>query len=215
VTEPSERIFARIAKRYDRFNRVLSLGKEQQWRARAAAFLPEGVILDLGSGTGAAAPVLPSRTVVALDPEPEMLALSELPLRVVGVGEDLPFRDETFDGVFSAYVFRNLTSVEATLKEIARVLRPGGLAAIVDLARPPTSVKAAVHRSGTTVVLPAAGTLAGAPKEYWYLHRSLDKLPPPEELLAHSPLRVEAIWRMGPLDFVYGAALRKRGTERR
>jgi demethylmenaquinone methyltransferase/2-methoxy-6-polyprenyl-1,4-benzoquinol methylase len=215
VSDEGGRVFARIANRYDCLNRVLSLGKEQHWRARAAAFLPEGLILDLGSGTGAAAPVLGGRTVVALDPEPEMLARSGMPLRVVGVGEDLPFRDESFDGVFSAYVFRNLTSVEATLKEVSRVLRPGGVAAVVDLARPPTPVKAAVHRTGTTVVLPAAGTLAGAPKEYWYLHRSLDKLPPPEELLGHGPLKLEAVWRMGPLDFVYGAALRKRGTERR
>ena len=65
-----------------------------------------------------------------------MLALSPIAARVVGVGEQLPFRQSSFDGVFSAYVFRNLTSVRQTLAEIHRVLRPGGAAAVVDLSRP-------------------------------------------------------------------------------
>jgi len=54
-----------------------------------------------------------------------------------------------------------------------------------------------------------AGLAVGAPGEYWYLHRSLDKLAPPETLLAGNPLRLEKVWRMGPLGFVYGAVLRK------
>jgi hypothetical protein len=58
-------------------------------------------------------------------------------------------------------------------------------------------------------VLPLAGLLARAPGEYWYLHRSLDKLPPPEILLGGGPLVLEKTWRMGPLGFVYGALLRK------
>ncbi len=209
MSRSPDRIFARIARRYDLLNRVLSVGREQDWRRRGAEHLPPGRVLDLGSGTGAALPVFEGREVVALDPVREMLALSPIRLRVVGVGERLPFADGSFDGVFSAYVFRNLTSVDETLSEIARVLRPGGVAVVVDLARPRSRWAARLHRLGTAVVLPLAGLAVRAPGEYWYLHRSLDKLAPPEELFSSGPLRLEALWRMGPLGFVYGAVLRR------
>jgi ubiquinone/menaquinone biosynthesis C-methylase UbiE len=167
-------------------------------------------VLDLGSGTGAAAGVLGDRTVVALDPVVDMLKLSPIEGRVAAVGENLPFGDGTFDGVFSAYVFRNLTSIPATLDEMARVLVPGGRAVVVDLARPRSPLWARLHRMGTAVVLPAVGAVvAGAADEYRYLHRSLDSLPPPEELFRGGPLRVDRIWRMGMNGFVYGAVLTK------
>ena len=209
MSEQSEAIFSRIASRYDLINRILSLGQEQSWRESAARLLPPGRILDLGSGTGAAAPVLPAGEVIALDPVAPMLALSSIERKVVGVGENLPFSSATFDGIFSAYVFRNLTSVDATLAEIHRVLRPGGAAAVVDLSRPTNRSARVLHRAGSAVVLPLAGLLARAPGEYWYLHRSLDKLAPPEILLGGGPLALEKTWRMGPLGFVYGALLRK------
>lgn len=209
MTDRNRRIFSRIARRYDLCNRVLSLGQEQNWRSEVADHLPSGRVLDLGSGTGAALPVLAGRVVVALDPVAPMLSLSPIHSRVVGVGEKLPFPDGSFDGVFSAYVFRNLSSVDRTLEEINRVLRPGGVAGIVDLARPIGRWKRRLHTMGTSVVLPVAGLLIGAPGEYWYLHRSLGKLAPPERLLGQSPLRLEKVWRMGPLGFVYGAILRK------
>ena len=202
-------VFTRIARRYDRVNRILSLGRDGAWRRRAIAHLPPGRVLDLGGGTGAANPDLGDREIVALDPAPQMLALNPEDLRVVAYGESLPFADGTFDGVFSAYVFRNLTSVPGTLEEIHRVLRPGGVAAIVDLTRPTGRIARRVHRMGTAVVVPAVGWLAGAREEYAYLHRSLDSLPPPEAMFAGGPLEVEAIWRMGLNGFVYGVALRK------
>lgn len=205
----SEDVFARIARRYDLLNTILSLGSEQHWRRLGIAELPFGRILDLGSGTGAAREAFGDREVVALDPVVEMLSLSPMPVRVAGVGERLPFADGSFDGVFSAYVFRNLTSIPATLAEIERVLRPGGTAVVVDLGRPPGRAAAALHRLGTAVTLPLAGLLAGSPGEYWYLHRSLDSLPAPEVLYGDGPLRLRRVWRMGLFGFVYGAALTK------
>ncbi|MEX0825861.1 MAG: class I SAM-dependent methyltransferase [Acidimicrobiia bacterium] len=205
----SREIFSRIARRYDRLNRVLSLGKDDDWRRTAIAHLPPGRVLDLGAGTGAANPDLRDRQIIALDPAPEMLGLNPTELRVVGKGEALPFPDGSFDGVFSAYVFRNLDSVPATLEEIARVLRPGGVAAIVDLGRPEGRVKRALHTMGTAVVLPVAGAAVGAVGEYRYLHRSLGSLPQPEVLYADAPLTLEKVWRMGPMGFVYGVVLKK------
>lgn len=200
-------VFSDIAGRYDRINRLLSLGRDRAWRERVLERLPPGRLLDLGAGTGAANRSLGDRRVVALDPAREMLALNGAPSRVVGVGERLPFRDGSFDAVFSAYVFRNLDSVPATLREIARVLRPGGKAGVVGLGRPRGAVARRFHRLGTATVLPLVGLLAGAREEYTYLHRSLDSLPPAEELLAGGPLRLEAVWRMGLFGFVYGAVL--------
>jgi ubiquinone/menaquinone biosynthesis methyltransferase len=202
-------VFTGIAGKYDRINRILSLGRDQAWRRRVIDMLPPGRLLDLGGGTGAANPVFGNREVVALDPSPEMLALNTASSRIVGVGERLPFEAGSFDAVFSAYVFRNLDSVVETIAEVARVLRPGGRLGVVGLGRPRNRYAAMVHRAGSSVVLPVVGTLAGNREEYVYLNRSLDKLAPPEELYANTPLRPVALWRMGLLGFVYGAILEK------
>ncbi len=208
MSEVSDPIFAKIAAQYDRINRILSLGQERKWRARGIQMLEWGRVLDLGSGTGDTD--FEGRPVVGIDPVIEMLALSPASARVVAVGEDLPFGDGSFEGVFSGYVFRNLTSVNETLREINRTLKPGSAAVIIDLSRPTNPVLRALHRVGTAIVLPLVGLIfAAAPREYWYLHKSLDALPPPEELFGDSPLEVEEIWRSGFFGFVYGVRLRK------
>lgn len=208
MSEVSDPIFAKIARRYDRINSILSLGREQQWRATGVGMLEPGRVLDLGCGTGHTA--FDGRVVIGLDPVMEMIALSEVPARIVGVGENIPIRDQALDGVFSAFVFRNLTSVDRTLEEIDRVLRPGGSAVVVDLGRPANALLRLLHRIGTAITLPLVGLVfAGAPKEYWYLHKSLDSLPRPETLYAGRSLDIEGVWRAGVFGFVYGVLLRK------
>lgn len=202
-------VFKDIADRYDRLNAVLSLGQDQKWRDSVIERLPEGRLLDLGAGTGAANDGFGSRKIVALDPAPEMLGLNGAAERVVAVGEALPFADASFDAVFSAYVFRNLDNVDVTMAEVARVLRPGGMAGIVDLGRPTGATAARIHRAGTAVVLPVAGMTVGAREEYTYLHHTLDKHPPPERLLADAPMTLVDTWRLGPMGFVWAAVLRK------
>ncbi len=213
MSEVSDPIFARIAARYDRVNRILSLGQEQKWRATGIAMLAQGTVLDLGCGTGATE--FDNRGVVGLDPVIEMLALSQVRDRVVGVGETLPFRDASLDAVFSGFVFRNLSSIDQTLDEIDRVLKPGSTAVVVDLARPRNGVAPdAPQTRHRRSCCPLVGLLfAGAPREYWYLHRSLDSLPPPETLYLGHALTPEHIWRMGMFGFVYGARLRKPDLE--
>jgi demethylmenaquinone methyltransferase / 2-methoxy-6-polyprenyl-1,4-benzoquinol methylase len=208
VSEVSDPIFARIARRYDRINGILSLGQEKHWRAIGVEMLEPGLVLDLGCGTGNTD--FDGREVIGLDPVPEMISLSPVPARVVGIGENLPIRDEALNGVFSAFVFRNLSSIDRTLEEIQRVLRPGSSAVIVDLARPDNPSLRFLHRIGTAVILPLVGLLlARAPREYWYLHKSLDSLPPPDVLYEGRGLIMEEVWRSGIFGFVYGVRLRK------
>lgn len=202
-------VFSDIADRYDRLNALLSLGQDQKWRSTVVSRLPEGRLLDVGAGTGAANAIFGSREFVALDPAPEMLAFNDADQRIVSVGEQLPFADATFSSVFSAYVFRNLDSVDETMREIARVLKPGGMAGIIDLGRPEGDLASRLHRAGTSVVLPLAGMSIGARDEYVYLHHTLDKHPPPDELLANTPLTLEDTWRLGPMGFVWAALLSK------
>lgn len=205
-----DHIFSRIHRRYDRLNRVLSLGRDQAWRKQGVDLLPDGVILDLGAGTGVAMSLFrPDQEVVALDPAWPMLSVNPAPRRVVGKGEHLPFADDTFHGIWSAFVFRNLDSVDETLAEAARVLRPEGVMVVVDAGRPIGRIARSLHRMGTAAFSPLVGLLAGAVREYWYFHRSMDKLPHPEEMFNNGPLRIDKLWRMGMWGGVYGVALVK------
>ena len=207
-----DHIFTRIHGRYDRLNRVLSLGQDQAWRKRGIDQLPDGMILDLGAGTGVAMSLFRAgQKVVAIDPVWPMLSVNPASRRVVGRGEHLPFADGAFDGIWSAFVFRNLDSVRRTLAESARVLRTGGVMAVVDAGRPIGRLGRILHRAGTAAFSPLVGVCAGAVREYRYFHRSLDKLPHPEEMFAEGPLRVANLWRMGILGGVYGVTLVKSG----
>ena len=208
MSEVSDPIFAKIARRYDRINTILSLGQEKHWRAVGVEMLEPGTVLDLGCGTGDTD--FEARNVIGLDPVPEMISLSPVPARVVAVGEQLPLRDESVEGVFSAFVFRNLTSIDHTLSEVDRVLKPGSSAVVIDLGRPANPFLRFLHRIGTALLLPLVGLIfARAPKEYWYLHKTLDSLPQPDELFANRSLVLEEVWRSGIFGFVYGVRLRK------
>ncbi len=145
-----------------------------------------GLVLDLGCGTGDTD--FGSRPVIGLDPVIEMVALSPVPARVVAVGEHLPLRDDTMDGVFSAFVFRNLTSVDATLAEIERVLEPGRAAVIIDLGRPRGRILRAIHRIGTAVVLPLVGSDLRRRPEGVLVPPSVPRLPPPARGALRRPL---------------------------
>ena len=88
MSEASDPIFARIAARYDRINRILSLGQERKWRARGIQMLKTGRVLDLGSGTGDTD--FEGRPVVGIDPVIEMLVLSPASARVPAAAPPTP-----------------------------------------------------------------------------------------------------------------------------
>jgi ubiquinone/menaquinone biosynthesis methyltransferase len=181
-------MFDRIASRYDRANRILSAGVDLLWRRQAITALLDGlpaapVVLDLGAGTldGAIAVLRrrPGARVCAADFARNMLAAGvrkPAAARVAAQVADahaLPYQEAVFDAAFSAFCVRNLRDLDLGLRELRRVLRPGGRAAILEFFRP-------THRRPfwdglyNAHVLPLVGrVVSGDPTAYRYLPASI------------------------------------------
>lgn len=198
-------MFGQIAPRYDLLNHLLSLDIDKLWRRRVAkefaAILrnPQAHVLDLCCGTGdlafafrKAAP--DGAKITGSDFVPEMLVRaraksSALNARVDFIEADalqLPFADQSFDLVSCAFGFRNLANYDRGLREIFRVLKPGGEAAILEFAEPPGILFGPLYRFYFRHILPTLGGLiSGSSAAYSYLPRSVSKFPAPEELQKH------------------------------
>jgi demethylmenaquinone methyltransferase / 2-methoxy-6-polyprenyl-1,4-benzoquinol methylase len=140
-------LFAPLGPTYDRYARLLSLGQDPRWRRFLVAHVKAAAgdtVLDVATGTGAVALELIRQkgcTVVGLDQSAEMLAEARERLGpdvrlVEGRAEQVPFADESFDGVTFTYLFRYVADPAATLRELARVVRPGGTVAGLEFALP-------------------------------------------------------------------------------
>jgi demethylmenaquinone methyltransferase / 2-methoxy-6-polyprenyl-1,4-benzoquinol methylase len=142
--EVARALFAPLGPTYDRYARLLSFGQDPRWRRFLVARIPAGSrVLDVATGTGAVAAELVARgcTVVGLDQSPEMLAVARERLAgdvefVEGRAEALPFADASFDALTVTYLLRYVDDPEATLRELARVVRPGGTLAMLEFAVP-------------------------------------------------------------------------------
>jgi len=195
-------MFGRIAPRYDLLNHLLSLDIDKVWRRRVArqvsAILhnPAARVLDLCCGTGdqalafrREAPI--GAEIVGSDFVPEMLVRARAKAASIGAGVTfveadalaLPFGEESFDLLSCAFGFRNLANYERGLLEIFRVLKPGGLAAILEFSEPPGKVFGGFYRFYFRNVLPRLGALiSGNGAAYTYLPNSVSKFPSPEAL---------------------------------
>jgi demethylmenaquinone methyltransferase/2-methoxy-6-polyprenyl-1,4-benzoquinol methylase len=194
-------MFDRVAPRYDRLNRVLSLGNDVRWRQRTAAFARLGageVALDVGVGTGDLAFDLlrisdPTSRVVGVDLSERMLDLvraramkdplgSRLELRRED-GQALPFADASFDRVVAGFTIRNFGDLDAGLREMRRVLKPGGRAVVLEFSMPPSAFFRGGYRVYLHHVMPSvAARLGGDPAAYRYLPRSVEEFPGAEAL---------------------------------
>jgi ubiquinone/menaquinone biosynthesis methyltransferase len=178
-------MFDRIAPTYDLLNRLMSVGIDRRWRARAiaeAASAPPGPVLDLCAGTMDLTAMLvrlrPSDRIVAVDFAPAMLdaGRGKAPRAEVVVADAaaLPFEDASFSAVVCGFGIRNLADPKAGAREVRRVLCPGGLFVTLELFRPTRPVTRAFHRAYATFVLPAlGGWLSGDRQAYEYLARSM------------------------------------------
>jgi demethylmenaquinone methyltransferase/2-methoxy-6-polyprenyl-1,4-benzoquinol methylase len=194
-------MFTSIAPRYDLLNHVLSLNIDRLWWRRTARVFadvlsqPNAQVLDLCCGTGDMTFALQrqagevSRRILGADFSHAMLQRASAKsgaksLRWVEADAlRLPFPDGHFDLVTSAFGFRNLANYDAGLREIARVLRPGGECGILDFAEP-KGVVGSFYRLYFKHVLPAIGTLvSGVKGPYAYLPASVERFPGPDEML--------------------------------
>jgi demethylmenaquinone methyltransferase/2-methoxy-6-polyprenyl-1,4-benzoquinol methylase len=139
-------MFSTIAPKYDLITRVFSYGMDQRWKRLAVrrALLPaRATVLDLACGTGDFAKLVtrqfPQAHVVAADLTERMLRLSDLRQTVCADAASLPFATGSFDAVFVGYGLRNFPRLEATIEEIHRVLRPGGVLVSLDFFLPSRS----------------------------------------------------------------------------
>lgn len=192
-------MFGRIAGRYDLLNHLLSGNVDKRWRRLVARtlrpWLVEGArVLDVACGTGDLALALASEgegAVVGLDFCRPMLEIARrkavgesrgLPF-VEGDALRLPFADESFDVVTIAFGLRNLAGVEEGLRELLRVLRPGGRAAVLEFSSPVVPGFSALFRFYFARVLPRVGGLvSGSRGAYEYLPDSVSRFPDQKRL---------------------------------
>ena len=203
-TRKIERLFDSIAGDYDRLNHLLSLGTDRTWRRRSLkAFITPGKaqeILDAACGTGdfsidIASASAPETIVTGLDLSEGMLAVMREKVARKGLDgririlqgncESLPFPDVSFDCVTIAFGIRNFEHREDALREILRVLRPGGKLVILELSVPETPVLRWLYNLYFKHVLPfIGGLISGDRAAYRYLPASVLKFPGRKEWMA-------------------------------
>jgi demethylmenaquinone methyltransferase/2-methoxy-6-polyprenyl-1,4-benzoquinol methylase len=186
-------MFDRIAPRYDRMNRLLTVGLDQVWRRRALDAVgvgPDDLVVDLACGTGDLAEQAAARgaRVVGADFAGAMLRGARRrgidAGWVQGDAGALPLPDGCASVVCSGFALRNFTDLEAVLGECARVLRPGGRLVLLDVDRPERRWLRRVHSLYFDRVVPLVGGWLSDRRAYAYLPRSTVYLPPGSELLA-------------------------------
>jgi demethylmenaquinone methyltransferase/2-methoxy-6-polyprenyl-1,4-benzoquinol methylase len=166
----ARRLFAPLGPTYDRYARLLSFGQDPRWRRFLVSRVeaqPTDTVLDVATGTGAVATELVRAlrcSVVGLDQSPEMLAEARRRVPpgvqlVEGTAERLPFQNGSFDALTFTYLLRYVDSPDAALRELARVVRPGGVIAGLEFGIPRNAFAHALWRSYVRVGLPFAGRL--------------------------------------------------------
>jgi len=194
-------MFDRIAGIYDPLNTAMTAGLHHRWRERAAdraELAPGDTALDACCGTGDLALELarrvgPAGTVIGSDFSDRMLELArEKAARRGATGVrfewgdalDLSYEDGSFDAVSVGFGVRNFADVELGLRELARVLKPGGRLVILEITQPQRPPLSTFFGLWFDRIVPVLGTIAGDREAYTYLPESVKRFPPPEGLAA-------------------------------
>lgn len=205
------RMFTTLAPDYDRLNTLLTFGLVGSWRramVRAAAPRPGDRVLDVCAGTGASLAevrraVGPGGLAVGVDFTPAMLARAE-GHRVLGDALRLPFPDDTFDAAVSAFALRDVADQRRCVREMARVTRPGGGLALLEVGRPRRQPLRAGFDVWFRGAVPRIGAVFGQGEAHRFLARSIAYLPDPEDLVAM--MAQEGVERAAFRDLTLGAA---------
>ncbi len=211
-------MFDQIAGRYDMLNRLMSMGIDQSWRRKtvAAMALPAGArVLDLATGTADLALMIarlhPDAQVVGSDPSSRMLEIgvekaerSGLSDRVsleLGDAQALPYEDDVFDGCCIAFGIRNVPDRSAALREMARVTKPGGRIAILELGEPSVGWLSPIARFHVRKVIPRLGGMLSGSREYKYLQESIAAFPPADDFAEQMQASGLNVLEVKPLTF--------------
>jgi demethylmenaquinone methyltransferase/2-methoxy-6-polyprenyl-1,4-benzoquinol methylase len=185
-------MFDRIAPVYDAMNRVMTMGLDRRWRRLTAEAVvqPGDAVLDACCGTGdlaIAARKAGGDPVTGLDFSEPMLQRARRKSGAVewvqGDALSLPFADASFDAVTVGFGIRNVADLEAGLRELRRVLRPGGRLGVLEITRP-RGVLRPFFRLWFDVLVPLAGKALPGGSAYAYLPASVRRFPGPEDLVA-------------------------------
>lgn len=194
-------MFDRIAPYYDFLNRLLSLGIDTIWRKKAIGLLKEEQpqkILDVATGTAdvaiEAANQLNPAAIVGVDISVEMLEVGRKKIRRKGLqeiirleegdSENLPFPDNTFDALTVAFGVRNFEDLEQGLREMQRVLKPGGKVVILEFSKPTIFPFRQLYHFYFKNILPFVGKFTSKdPKAYRYLYESVQAFPDGDQFL--------------------------------
>jgi demethylmenaquinone methyltransferase / 2-methoxy-6-polyprenyl-1,4-benzoquinol methylase len=184
-------MFDRIAPVYDAMNRAMTLGLDRRWRrlTAQAAVRPGDKVLDACCGTGdlALAGRAAGGDVVGVDFSEAMLARARRKAPEIewvrGDAAALPFPDETFDAVTVGFGIRNLADLEGGLRELARVLKPGGKVGCLEITRP-RGILRPFFRLWFDGLVPVVGKVLPGGAAYSYLPASVRRFPGPEDLAA-------------------------------
>ena len=192
-------LFTKIARQYDLINHLMTGWQDTRWRREAVKQLqlpPSSTLLDIGSGNGQiireAARQFPDCQCIAADLTQAMMIIGQQKTQGLSTcwstadSAYLPFPEETFDGVISGFLVRNLGDLHQGLKEQYRVLKPGGRISILDTTKPPKHMLAPLIECYMTKVIPAiGGLLTGYKDAYTYLNDSTVGFLRAEELAAY------------------------------
>ncbi len=186
-------MFDRIAPRYDRLNRLLTLSLDQRWRRAALDLVGIGSgdrVLDLACGTGDLAELAAARGARVIGVDFALAMLRESRRRGVDAellqadGQALPLPDAWASAATCGFALRNFVSLSAIFEELARVIEPGGRVAFIEVDRPRPAILRAGHAIYFDRIVPFIGGLLSDRAAYAYLPKSTVYLPPRAELLA-------------------------------
>ena len=185
------RMFDRIAPVYDLMNRVMTAGLDGRWRRLTAEAVvwPGDRVLDACCGTGdlALAAGRAGGRVVGLDFSERMLERARRKSAAIewvrGDLLDLPFEDESFDAATVGFGVRNVADLERSLRELRRVLRPGGRLGILEITKPRGPLRL-FYRLWFDGIVPLLGKLLRGGSAYTYLPASVRRFPGPDDLAA-------------------------------
>ncbi|MDH3656126.1 MAG: bifunctional demethylmenaquinone methyltransferase/2-methoxy-6-polyprenyl-1,4-benzoquinol methylase UbiE [Myxococcales bacterium] len=187
-------MFDKIAGRYDLLNRLMSMGIDQSWRRKTVAALDlpaDARVLDLATGTGDLALMIarlhPDAEVIGSDTSSRMLevgvekvarcGVSDRVQLELGDAQALPYESDSFDGCCIAFGIRNVPDRIAALAEMARVTKPGGRVAVLELGEPSVGWLSPIARFHVRKIIPRLGGMLSGSREYKYLQESIAAFP--------------------------------------